>query len=333
MLPEIKRAFIKHKNNKPYYYIRNYLRLYLPSLYNEFLLTRKMKSFSKIDISKIKYRIDYYNKLSENTFLSSGAISIDDFKLKDHRKVYFFDTFEYLRYFPGNMKFSPLFGDINYSPDFPVLTKSRPVYGNNKYSILLNLNKIRHFNFINDKNSFRDKKNMLVGRSKARQAHRLQFLEMYHNHPLCNIGQVNRDINLQYLAPRLTIEEHLRYKFILCLEGNDVASNLKWVMSSNSIAVMPKPKFETWFMEGTLIPDYHYICIKDDYSDLESKLTWFIDNPDKCLSIIENAHTYIEQFRNPVIEEYISCCVLEKYFKMTNQAQCSFVDQNNWSYI
>ena len=51
----------------------------------------------------------------------------------------------------------------------------------------------------------------------------------------------------------MTINEQLHYKFILCSEGNDVASNLKWVMSSNSIAVMPKPKFETWFMEGILV--------------------------------------------------------------------------------
>ena len=29
-----------------------------------------------------------------------------------------------------------------------------------------------------------------------------------------------------------------------------------------SIVIMPKPKYETWFMEGTLIPDYHYIFIK-----------------------------------------------------------------------
>ena len=32
------------------------------------------------------------------------------------------------------------------------------------------------------------------------------------------------------------------------------------------VAVMPKPKYESWFMEGKLIPNYHYILIKDDYS-------------------------------------------------------------------
>ena len=53
----------------------------------------------------------------------------------------------------------------------------------------------------------------------------------------------------------------------MCVEGVDVATNLKWVMSSNSIAVMPKPEIESWFMEKTLIPDFHYIEIKKDYSE------------------------------------------------------------------
>lgn len=78
-----------------------------------------------------------------------------------------------------------------------------------------------------------------------------------------------------------TIREHLDYKFIMAIEGNDVASNLKWVMSSNSLAVMPRPTCETWFMEGTLIPDYHYIEVKDDFSDLEEKLNYYIAHPEK----------------------------------------------------
>ena len=49
-------------------------------------------------------------------------------------------------------------------------------------------------------------------------------------------------------------------------------------MSSNSLAVMPKPKFESWFMEGLLIPDHHFVEIKRDYSDLEEKLNYYIDN-------------------------------------------------------
>lgn len=115
------------------------------------------------------------------------------------------------------------------------------------------------------------------------------------------------------------IQQQLAYKFILCIEGNDVATNLKWVMSFNSIAVMPQPKFETWFMEGQLIPDYHYTCLADDYSNMEEKLTYYIEHPEKALAIIENAHRFIDQFKNKNKEDLISLLVLKKYFEKTNQ--------------
>ena len=95
------------------------------------------------------------------------------------------------------------------------------------------------------------------------------------------------------MVAKKTIREHLEYKFILSLEGNDVASNLKWVMSSNSIAVMTRPTCETWFMEGKLIPDYHYIEIKDDLSDLEEKLNYYIAHPAEAEQIVEHAHEYV----------------------------------------
>ena len=50
----------------------------------------------------------------------------------------------------------------------------------------------------------------------------------------------------------MPISKQLCYKFIFCIEGADTATNIKWVMSSNSLCVMPKPKYETWFMEGKI---------------------------------------------------------------------------------
>ena len=104
----------------------------------------------------------------------------------------------------------------------------------------------------------------------------------------------------------------------MAIEGNDVASNLKWVMSSNSIAVMPKPKFETWFMEGTLVPGYHYIEVKDDFSDVEEKLDYYSSHIDEAEAIIKHANEYVAQFRNKKRERAISLLVLDKYFFITN---------------
>ena len=319
MFENIKRASFRHKNNKPEYYVLNYLRQMIPLAITRKCLSQKMAYIHQVDVEYVRWRVDYYNCLNEMKTMDDSFIDIKKLKRHFKKNVYFFDAFEYLRYFPQTVRFVPLFGDITHIPDVPSLTKSRPIDGNNENSVVLKLEKIRHFLFVKDKNRFENKKNGLVGRSKAHQEHRMRFLTMYIDHPLCNIGQVNRKPNPQFIRPRLTIEEHLKYKFILCLEGNDVASNLKWVMSSNSIAVMPKPKYETWFMEGTLIPNHHYILIRDDYSDLEERLNYYIEHTDEALQIIANAHVYVEQFKDKKQEDLISLCVLTKYFEKTGQ--------------
>lgn len=320
MFEDIKRMSFRHKNNKPWYYVKNYIRQIFPSSLYASRLKKHLNQLEKQDKEYILDRVNYYNKLDEIQLLDQSIPTLADFKLKNyHQKVYFFDTFEYTRYFPTNLRISMLFGDITYIPDHPQITKSRPIDGDNRNSVVMKLVKIRHFLFLNDPKSFDQKKDILVFRGKAHQEHRLRFLEMYYKHPLCDIGQVNRKGVSRFPAPRLTISEHLEYKFILCLEGNDVASNLKWVMSSNSVAVMPKPKYETWFMEGRLIPNYHYILIKDDYSDLEEQLTYYTNHPEKALAIINQAHEYIHQFKDNKREDLISLLVLKKYIEMTGQ--------------
>jgi hypothetical protein len=138
---------------------------------------------------------------------------------------------------------------------------------------------------------------------------------------MCDLGQVNKEKNPQWIKEKITIDEHLDYKFILCIEGYDVASNLRWVMSSNSLAVMPKPTCESWYMEGRLIPNYHYVLINDDYSNLEERLNYYIENTNEALQIIQNANAYVRQFRNQKTEDLISLLVLEKYFYRTGQIE------------
>lgn len=321
MLSDIKRASFKHKNNKAWYYIKNYIRQQIPtSIYNK-KLDKILNTLKDYDQEYIINRLNYYNRLDHIVPLpKDSSLPLSDFKLGNYPKVYYFDAFEYTRYFSDNLRICPLLGDITHIPDVSSLTKSRPIEGDNRNSVIMKLEKIRHFLFLNDKKKFEDKKNMIVFRGKVRQEHRIRFLDLYYNkHPMCDLGQVNRKGFVKYPANRLTISEHLDYKFILSLEGNDVASNLKWVMSSNSLAVMPKPKYETWFMEGTLIPNYHYVLIKDDYSDLEERMNYYIDHPEEAQQIIENAHTYIEQFKDKKREDLLNLLVLKKYFEKTAQ--------------
>lgn len=317
---ELKRVSYKHKNNKILYYLVNYIRQFIPSTFYQKKLAQEIHS--KQQLRGILKRVAYYNKLS-NTITLKSPVQLSDIKTVPGSKVYFFDLYQYSRYFNQKLKGLFLFGDITEVPKQPTFVKSRPIGDNNANSVLLKWNKLRHFMFIKkEQKTYPEKKNMLVSRGKVHktQAHRIKFIEKYFAHPMCNIGRVNTNaLNPLWKVPRLSIDQQLDYKFILCLEGNDVASNLKWVMSSQSIAVMPKPKYETWFMEGLLVADVHYIIIKDDYSDLEQRLNYYINNQDKALQIIENANAYVQQFRNQENETLISLLTLKKYFEKTNQ--------------
>ena len=301
------------KTNKFLYYFKGYCRTILPVSSKNNCIKHYKKQLSKNQLTQVEERVNYYCK----DFITnlSHQHTVNDLKHPLSPKAYYFDTYEYARHFPKQNLIDFVFGDVIHVPETPSIVKSRPLV-NNENSVLLNLDKARHFVFVKNDKSFSEKKNMLIGRGAVYQKHRIDFFNQYFNHPLCDLGQVNRDAGKPDLwwKPKISIEKHLEFKFILSLQGNDVATNLKWIMSSNSIAVMPKPTLETWFMEGALVGGKHYIEIKPDYSDLETQLTYYINHPKECLTIIENAHRHCAQFFNPKVEKLTSLLVLEKYF-------------------
>lgn len=306
------------KNTKLVFYIKGLLTLITPKfLYNKENIINKYTKLSSDEKEYIQNRIKYYNKIENRFKLKQDAQTIQEFISNTKKTTYYFDLLEYLKYFDFSHKISFLFGDIVTVPTTPAFVKSRPIYGDNKNSILMKLNKVRHFIFVNDEIRFEDKKDMLVWRGKVNNEHRVNFIKQYHNSSLCNAGAINKSqlIDDSWLKDKLTLKKHFEYKFILSIEGHDVATNLKWAMSSNSLVFMVKPKYETWFMEGTLKENFHYVLIDDDYSDLEDKIKYYSHNIDKALKIINNAHEYVEQFKNKDREDIISILVLEKYFR------------------
>ena len=90
-------------------------------------------------------------------------------------------------------------------------------------------------------------------------------------------------------------------------------------MSSNSICVMPKPKYESWFMEGKLRGDYHFIEVDDNFSNAEEKINFYINHPEKCLHMIDNAHKFVNQFKNEKKEQLIQLVILNRYLKLSGQ--------------
>lgn len=322
----IKNWFMKKPNLV--YYVENFVRYTYPKSLCRLQTNRIFaKAEKRKDFNYILDRVNYYNKLDDNFTpphqynFDNEIISVRGFKFFSMRNrgpsAYFFDTYEFVRFFPVANKFSFVFGDVTHIPSVPSIVKSRPVAGDNRNSIVLKLDKLRHFFFIKDRISFREKDNKIIFYADMRdKPHRIGFMKKYFGHPECICGDItgHESIPKEWFVKKISIKEHLTHKFVLALEGNDVATNLKWIMSSNCLAVMPKPKYETWFMEGLLIPDFHYVEIKDDYSDLIERMNYYIKNPAEAEKIIKNANEYISQFKNKRREKIISLMVLRKYF-------------------
>ena len=283
-------------------------------------------------MKNVRSRVDYYNKINEDFQLSENAVTNNELffnqmlKLKKRfvnkisvkkRTTYFFDLYSVFSFFPKHKKLDYKFGDITHTFPSPTIVKSRPIV-NSKNSIIMGLNKVRHFNFIEDPINFAEKKDMAVWRGYAKNSdNREYFIKNYYDVPTFDIGQHAPKVNEPWHRPYMPISEQLRFKFIFCIEGADTATNIKWVMSSNSVCVMPKPKYETWFMEGKLKPDFHYISIKDDFSDAEDKINFFIKHPNDVKKIIANANDFVNQFKDQRREKLISLLVLDKYFSFS----------------
>ena len=239
-------------------------------------------------------------------------------------KTYFFDSNEILRHFPHHLRWIHLFGDVTRAMDVPTVVKTRPIACDRRNSVVLNLDKNRHFTFLHDTIPFREKKDMLICRCSINgQPQRKRLFREFFHMPWCDLGEVAdvHDDNLpEWRKPKISLYKHLENKYVACFEGNDVASNLKWVMSSKSAAVMCRPTCESWFMESLLVPGYHYIEVAPDLSDLEEKIAYYNAHVEEAEAIVAHANDYVSQFLNPRREFLIGVMTMMRYFTMTGQS-------------
>lgn len=327
MKPNFRNRLFHYKSAKPLYFLRNFVRYYTPRT----LLQRQLPALleearRRPDYDYILQRVDYYNRLPRLDATPEALRPLAEHRFGTIQSAYFFDSYEFTRFFDDRLRWAIEPGDVTEVPPVPSVLKSRPVGGDLANAVLLNLDKHRHFLFLRDEIPFRAKRNRAVFRANINYPHpnhvvRLRFVERYYGSAICDVGVSNRApvVREEWLRPRMSEYDHLACKFVMCLEGNDVATNLKWVMSSNSLAVMPRPRYETWYMEGALVPNRHYVEIRPDYADLEERLQYYIDRPGEAEEIIANAHAWQAQFADRRRERLISLLVLQRYFERTGQ--------------
>ena len=304
---------------KLFYYIKRFTYNGLP----DFFFARNVKRLKEYerncDAEELASRLAYYVKTVAPFELPHTAQKIGEFK-RTKGTDYYLDLKDFLNHFPKDFIFLYHFGDDTSIKALPTLIKARSLGVSNENSILFKLNKKRHFHWVNDLKSFGEKQDKLVWRGGAYKKLRRGFVERFYNHPQCDVGQTNSpEEQVPWQKPFMSIENQLDYKFRFCPEGNDVATNLKWAMSSNSLCFMLKPTCETWFMEGLLEPGVHYVEIANDYKDLEEKIAYYTTHVLEAEHIIDNAHRHVSRFLDKNLEDLLCLKVLELYFERSGQ--------------
>jgi len=216
-------------------------------------------------------------------------------------------------------------GDGSNSDELPVLIKAR-IIGKPNNGILVKYEYGYHWNILNnfkDNYNWHEKENNIVWRGNGytsfdKKFNRYHFISKYYKEHNVGFTVYNPKLSSDLFKDEMTVEQQLKYKYLLCLEGNDVATSLKWSLMSNSVVIMSKPIIEGWLMEGLLQPYVHFVPLKDDFSDLNEILEWCRNNDDTCKQISENARKWMMQFLDSDNELKLHNTIREWYINNVN---------------
>lgn len=301
------------------YYIRGVAAEIVPHAYFARRLEHLRQDLDRLSADpELLARVDYCNKLTVGEF---HHVDAERQPTPWDGSRYYYDFMETRRFFDPSLRCRVLFGDVRHIPDQPTIVKSRPIDGDNRNSVLLKLDRLRHFKLHDDPYAFEEKQPLAVWRGNVQTLPwRQRLVERHHDNPRCDVGPAPQAYGRFAAKPYLSPIDQMRYRYILSIEGNDVATNLKWIMASNSLCLMPRPRFETWFLEGRLIAGTHYVELRPDYEDLDEKIDYYENNPKEAKTLVANANAYVRQFLDHRQEKLVQLLVLEKYFKSTGQS-------------
>ncbi len=293
----------------------------------------------KVLRNNIKFKLQYYHS---DKFIEYNNLKIKFFKDASYLKKTLNNERLYtkpmhallIKYNLADKPFLMSVADIwnpkIYKPvDIPIFSKNRMSDSDEDCSVILrSFNLERHWKlyyFPPKDIPFDMKKNVVYWRGVTtgdtkKPANRFQLLHKWFNKKnYIDIGFTEivqgKGKWIPYMKGRnVWPKEFLKHKYLLSVEGNDKDSGLNWKLNSNSLVLMAKPRCQSWLMESKLVPGFHYILLKDDFSDLNEKVIWCHNHQNECKQIIKNANKYMQQFSNNIIETMIEKTLITSYF-------------------
>jgi hypothetical protein len=96
------------------------------------------------------------------------------------------------------------------------------------------------------------------------------------------------------ISNNISIDEQLKYKYILSIDGNTWAWDRPvWIMSSNSLFFKYESDNIGWYYDF-LKEDTHYISVNTE--NMENKYNFFENNTNQALEIINNSKKFVKDY-------------------------------------
>lgn len=160
-------------------------------------------------------------------------------------------------------------------------------------------------NTMNDNQiSFQEKKDECVWRGTISCGNPFNFGKKYTNQTInqreyfSQLFHNNKFQHVNFSNVCMSSINMMKYKYILDIDGHTNSwDGLFWKLYSGSVVLKTKSIWKQWFYND--LKEYvHYIPIEPDFSDLNDKIKWCMENQEQCIQIASNAQTFVKEHLN-----------------------------------
>ncbi|KAJ1553572.1 capsule-associated protein CAP1 [Nowakowskiella sp. JEL0078] len=178
--------------------------------------------------------------------------------------------------------------------------------------------------------AWKDKKPVMFwrGTTTGGRSHDKTYMN-YHRHRLVNLTTNNPNYDIAFMgalqceasmcddmkkryrfADSVSFEKMMAHKYLIDVDGNSFSQRFVSFLRSNSL-VFKMTIFNEYF-DSWIQPFIHYIPIAIDYSDLNDKLKWAMENDEEAQQITINAQEFTKRFLTQgQMECYLYLALLE----------------------
>lgn len=172
---------------------------------------------------------------------------------------------------------------------------------------------------------FKDKKKQLFWRGNVitNDALRSKLLEASDRKSWSNVHGINWDNPKDVETNLIPMEDHCRYMFLAHLEGRSFSGRGKYLLNCRSVVISHALIWREAHhaaLESTG-PDANYVEVDREFTDLDRKMRYLLDNPEVAERIANNAvRTLRDRYLTPaaescywreLIRQYASVCAFE----------------------